>query len=263
MPLPHRATIETILCPSGGFVSSGQATGQAKAADSVTAEAARIARAYAQREATAQRYSHFEPGNLLRLQELERRLLRLIAAAAKEELGSKTILEIGCGTGQWLRQFIQWGAKPDNIVGVDLLPERIAIARWLCPSGVHLECREASKLDFGDGSFDIVFQSTVFSSILDPDMKDALAGEMLRVLRQDGAIFWYDFFINNPWNPDVRGVGKRELQVLFPGCRVRCERITLAPPLGRLLGRLSRSAYGLASTLRFGCTHYLALIEKH
>jgi len=58
-----------------------------------------------------------------------------------------------------------------------------------------------------------IHQFTVFTSILDISMKQSIAGEMLRVLKPDGIILWYDYYRNNPMNPDVRGVKKREIVV--------------------------------------------------
>lgn len=227
-------------------------------------EAERIVEVYQRRSRSVLqgRYSFFEPSHLLRIQERERRVLKLIESQIGRHLEDKMILEVGCGSGYWLRQFVQWGAIPTNLAGVDLVPDRLAEARERCPAGVRLECRDASHLEFQDESFDIVLQSTAFSSILNDDVKAAVAREMLRVLRPDGFVLWYDFFINNLRNRDVRGIGKSELYRLFPDCSIYCERITLAPPLGRLLGRVSAFAYTLASGLRFVCTHYLALIRK-
>ncbi len=38
---------------------------------------------------------------------------------------------------------------------------------------------------------------------------------MLRVLKPNGIILWYDYFISKPTNPDVKGVGKREIKRLL------------------------------------------------
>lgn len=227
-------------------------------------EAERIVQAYERRSKSVPpgRYSLFEPSHLLRVQERERRVLKLIESLTGGNLQDKMILEVGCGSGHWLRQFVQWGALPANLAGVDLLPSRLAEARERCPAGVRLEIGDASHLKFDYESFDIILQATAFSSILSDELKAALAREMLRVLRPGGFVLWYDFFVNNPRNPDVRGIGKNELHRLFPNCSVYCERMTLAPPLGRLLGRVSAFAYNLASGLRFLCTHYLAVIKK-
>jgi hypothetical protein len=80
-----------------------------------------------------------------------------------------------------------------------------------------------------------VLQSTVFTSILDVAMKQAVAGELLRVVKLKGLILWYDYHRNNPWNKDVRGVKSWEIHRLFPGCRITLQRVTLAPPLTRVL----------------------------
>jgi ubiquinone/menaquinone biosynthesis C-methylase UbiE len=228
------------------------------------AEVQRISEAYDRRRSIPPtRYSPFNPSNILLQQELEGRLLKVIGRRTQNDLTQKRILEIGCGTGRWLRQFIQWGANPENLAGIDLLPDRIGQARRLCPSGVDLRCRDASQLSFNNDSFDIVFQSMAFTAIFDAEMKASIANEMMRVVRQQGFILWYDFFVNNPSNPDVKGIGKSELYQLFPGCRIDCARVTLLPPLGRVLGRFSAVTYRLVSSLRFTCTHYLAVIEKN
>jgi SAM-dependent methyltransferase len=115
-------------------------------------------------------------------------------------------------------------------VGVDLLPDRIEAARNLSPTGMQFNCGTAEHLSFPDGSFNLVLAFTVFTSILDAGMKRQVAQEMLRVLRDDGLIVWFDYFVNNPWNPDVRGVGKREIATLFPGCSLSLGRTNLVPP---------------------------------
>jgi SAM-dependent methyltransferase len=185
-----------------------------------------------------------------------------MAAHLGPDLSSKRILEVGCGTGYWLRQFIQWGARPENLFGTDLLPERIEKARELCPPGVHLECGDASRLTFADDTFDVTAQVTVFTSILDNAMKTAVAREIHRVLKPRGWLLWYDYFLDNPWNPDVRGIRKKEIVRLFPGFDVHLERVTVAPPLGRILGKISPLAYQVTSSMKVLCTHRLGLIQK-
>ena len=224
---------------------------------------ARIREAYARRQKHPQgTYSFLNPSYVLQIQERDSELLSMLSQNGVDRLETKKILEIGCGTGYWLRAFLQWGALPENIFGIDLLAERIEQARKLCPHGVLLECGNAAALDFPDSSFDLVLQSTVFSSILDLVMKQRVAAEMLRVTRQNGFVLWYDFHVNNPRNLDVRGVSKDEIRQLFPGCHVHLRRITLAPPIGRFVGRYSPLLYTLLSRTRILCTHYLGLIKK-
>ena len=223
----------------------------------------RIREAYAQRRKSTQgTYSFFNPSYVLHVQERESELLCMLAHREVGPLETRRILEIGCGTGHWLRAFMQWGAQPENVFGVDLLPDRIEQARRVCPEGVRLECGNATALNFPDATFDLVLQSTVFTSILDLEMKDRIAIEMLRVLKPGGFVIWYDFFVDNPRNPDVRGVRKSEIHRLFPGCQIDLRQITLAPPIGRLVARYSPLVYMLLSRTKILCTHYLGLIKK-
>ena len=228
------------------------------------AEAARIREAYARRQKGPQgKYSFLDPSHVLLIQERDSELLSMLSRHGVESLEGKRILEIGCGMGYLLRAFLQWGARPENVVGIDLLQERIELARKLCPQDVRLECGNAATLGFPDASFDFVMQSVVFSSILDPEMRQQIASEMLRVLRPCSFVLWYDFFVDNPRNPDVRGIRSREIRSLFPGCRIYLRRITLAPPIGRLVGRYSPFLYTLLSRCKILCTHYLGLIQKN
>jgi ubiquinone/menaquinone biosynthesis C-methylase UbiE len=230
--------------------------------DSVRAEEARIRTAYAKREEADARYSWFSAGYQFMVQQRERRLLALLRRYDCENLAAKKILDVGCGTGQWLYDFIKWGARPENITGIDLLPDRVTRARRLCSPAVRIQCASAAELPFSDARFDLVLQATVFTSILDPDLKRRVANEMMRVVKPEGLILWYDYHVNNPWNHDVRGVKRQEIAQLFSGCRIELERITLLPPLARLLARYSYLGCYLLEKLPPLCTHYLGVIRK-
>lgn len=227
-------------------------------------EERRIAAAYARRNerADAVRYSLFDPANLLVTHSCERQILRLLTQYGCRPLDGKKILEVGCGTGFWLREFIQWGARPENLAGVDLLADRLAEARQRCPAGVDLRCANAAALPFAEESFDLVLQATVFTSILDGAIKQQVAREMLRVLKPNGIILWYDFHVNNPTNPDVRGVGAAEIRRLFAGCSIWLKRTTLAPPIARRIAPYSWLACLVLGKIPLLCTHYLGVIRK-
>jgi|RhiMetStandDraft_8_1073273.scaffolds.fasta_scaffold10061_2 ubiquinone/menaquinone biosynthesis C-methylase UbiE len=230
--------------------------------DSSYIEEARIRAAYAKRQKDDARYSYFNMGNLFEKQERERRLLTLLKLYDLAPLHTKKILEVGCGTGSQLREFIKWGARPENITGIDLLVDRVAEARHLCPEAVRVGYGNAVELAYPDATFDLVVQSTVFTSVLDTSMKQQIASEMLRVVKDDGHILWYDYHANNPWNPDVRGVKRREISQLFPGCRIKLQRITLVPPLVRRLAPYSWLTCYVLGKIPWLCTHYLGLISK-
>ncbi len=226
-------------------------------------ELARIRAAYERRkrEVSTDRYSEMNPRALIFQRELERRILELLTRKCSGRLAESRILDVGCGEGRWLRRFAQWGAAPENLAGVDLLLERIDAVREACPSAVRLFCCNAGELPFADQSFDVVSCMTVFSSILAPGLRAAVSAEMVRVLRPGGVVLWYDFFVNNPANPDVRGVGKAEIARLFSGCEVELARITVAAPLGRAVATLP-FVYSALARCRIFCTHYLGWIRK-
>jgi ubiquinone/menaquinone biosynthesis C-methylase UbiE len=120
----------------------------------------------------------------------------------------------------------------------------------------------AARLPFADASFDVVFQSMVFTSVLDPKIKQAIASEILRVLRKRGRFVWYDFLYDNPQNKDVKGIGRREIAGLLPGCELHLWRLTLAPPIGRIVAAVSPFLFHLLSCAPFLCTHCLCIAEK-
>jgi ubiquinone/menaquinone biosynthesis C-methylase UbiE len=225
-------------------------------------EETRIRSVYEQRQGSF-RYSWFNQGQLFRVHELERDILAILRSKGLSHLHDKKILEIGCGQGQWIREFIKWGAWPENMTGIDLLPDRVTRARQLCPQGVEIQCGNAARLPFRNHSFDLVLQFTVFSSILDLNVKEVLACEMLRVLKEGGLILWYDFHINNPRNPDTRGIRKREIDHLFPDCRIDLHRVSLAPPLSRLLAPYSWLGCYALERFRIFNTHYLGVIQRN
>ena len=224
-------------------------------------ELQRIEQAYSRRQ-SGSRYTAFDPAYRLAVEEREGQVLQLLRTNCYASLENTKILDVGCGTGAWLRDFVRWGARPENLCGVDLLPARITEARELCPAAVTLKCQDATSLDVPDESFDLVLQSTVFTSILNANVKQLLAREMLRVLRKRGLILWYDFHVNNPWNPDVRGVRREEIAWLFPGCNISLQRLTLAPPLGRWVAPISPALYRGLSRIKPLCTHYVGAITK-
>jgi ubiquinone/menaquinone biosynthesis C-methylase UbiE len=229
--------------------------------ESLRAEESRIQQAYARRR-NDHLYSRFNPAHLLMVQEREKRLLSLLCRHGCESLEKKKILEIGCGTGDLLRDFVKWGARPENIVGIDLLPERVAEAIHLCPKAMEIHQGNAAILEFESESFDVAIQSTVFTSVLDPNMKRQMASEMCRVLKPDGLILWYDYHMDNPRNSDVKGIKYREIHALFPKCEISLQRITLAPPIARLLAPYYWFLCCLLSKIPWLCTHYIGVIRK-
>ncbi len=226
------------------------------------AEEARIRAAYARRVGDS-RYSWFNPSYVFMMQQLEHRMLNLLRANGHAPFDSQKILEVGCGTGHWLRELVKWGATPERITGIDLLEDRVEKARQLCSPGIRIQCASGAQLPFASEEFDLVLQSTVFTSSLDSNLRRRVGSEMMRVVKPKGMILWYDYHVNNPWNPDVRGVKRSEIGDLFPGCRIELQRITLLPHLVRWLAPYSLLACYILEKVPPLCTHYLGVIRKH
>jgi ubiquinone/menaquinone biosynthesis C-methylase UbiE len=230
--------------------------------EDAVAEEDLIKEKYARRKSRDERYSWFNSGHVFMVQERERQFLELLKRAGVNSLEDKRILEIGCGQGFWLREFIKWGARPENITGVDLLKERVEEAVHLTAADISVVCGSGAALGFPDETFDLVLQSTVFTSIQNRTLKLQVAAEMVRVLRPMGLIFWYDFRLDNPRNRDVTGVPKKEVVKLFRGCQVEMHAITLAPPLARCLAPWSWLCCHVLGQIPLLCTHYLGIIRK-
>jgi SAM-dependent methyltransferase len=164
--------------------------------------------------------------------------------------------------GRSLSQLLDLGFRPENLVGVELIEHYLHIARTKVPEGVTWIHGNALDARLPMSGFDIVYQSTVFSSILSAEFRRLLAARMWRLVRPGGGILWYDFTYDNPSNPDVRGVTCEEVRALFPGAKQDGRRVTLAPPLGRFACRFHPKFYGLLNAVPALRTHYLCWIEK-
>jgi len=226
----------------------------------VSDEASRIRAEYARRRREIPRdfYARWHPANLFFRHGQERAVHGALRRLDWLPLGERRVLEVGCGDAEFLSIFPLFGATPARLAGIDLDEMRVQAAQQRFPAA-DLRTGNATSLPWTDGSFDLVVQSTVFSSILDLAMRRAVAREMLRVLSAGGAILWYDFFVDNPRNRSVRGVTRGEIASLFPGCRIEARRVTLAPPLARWLVPRLPSLGVLLESMRVLCTHLIAL----
>lgn len=184
---------------------------------------------------------------------------RLLQQSGAFPLTDARIADIGCGDGNWLLEFLQWGARAGNLHGIDLIEDRVASARERLP-GADIRCGDAAHLPWPGRSFDLVTQFAVFSSILDSKMREGIAHEMQRILRPGGRILWYDLRYSNPKRSAVRGLTRHDIHELFPGWRVRFANTTLAPPLSRAVARYSWFAAGVIESLGITCTHIAAVI---
>lgn len=223
----------------------------------------RIATEYQRRarEIPADYYSLAKPANLLMHQQAERGCIDALRAASLFSLRGRRVADIGCGSGTWLLEFVQWGAAPADLAGIDLMSERVETARSRIPEA-ELRVGNAAQLPWPDESFDVVSQIVVFTSMLDPALRRAVACEMLRVLKPAGCILWFDFRFDNPTNHQVRGIRQEEIRSLFPSCEVHLKPALLAPPISRFVARRSWVLGEALHAIPFLRTHYAGVIRK-
>jgi len=104
----------------------------------------------------------------------------------------KKVLEIGCGTGEFTKRIAQTGA---DITAIDISTDLLEVARSGIPNvNVGFHVQNVEKLDFEDGSFDIVVGSSILHHLnLNPALK-----EVYRVLKNGGMVILTEPNMLNP-----------------------------------------------------------------
>lgn len=96
-------------------------------------------------------------------------------------------LDVGCGTGRWLRRWAERGLSP---VGVDHSPTMLRLAAGR-GTAIPLLAGELQFLPFRDESFDCVSVVTVVQHVPPAHQQEALK-EMVRVLRPGGYLILFE-----------------------------------------------------------------------
>jgi len=150
------------------------------------------------------------------IDDLQYRAVRRALVLADVPAGS-CILDVGCGTGRWIRRYQRMGLRP---TGVDATPSmlRLALERG---TSTPVAAGEAQRLPFPAGQFDCVSDITVVQHIPTQLQSQAL-DEMVRVLKRGGRLILMEL---------IRGQAPH----IFPRtARGWIEQITLRGP--KLLG---------------------------
>ena len=138
----------------------------------------RIRDAYRVRDAASENpYRWDNPGYVSYMQSVERAVLRALTEGGVPLNGAR-VLDVGCGSGYFLHRLQEYGAGECH--GIDLMDNRIAEGKARYPT-LELGVGTATELPYADGEFDLVTQFTCLSSILDDDVRLAVASEMRRV----------------------------------------------------------------------------------
>jgi SAM-dependent methyltransferase len=195
------------------------------------------------------------------LDELQRLLLR----EAREPITRQApVLDVGCGGGRWLRELAKEGVPEACLHGIDLIDARVTAARRSLPGAEIRLADAADRLPYEDGCFGLVLMFTVLSSMADEPAAASAVAEAGRLLEPGGLLLVYEPALSSPLSPgrltirpeDVVSWGR---PLMLPRS---VKRLTVAPPLARVAGRLSSRAYALLGRLPFLLTHRLTVLER-
>jgi len=129
-------------------------------------------------------------------------------------LAGGNFVELGCGTGRWLR--LLEGMSMRSITGVDSSPEMLAEAEKNCLSSTVLIEADCTSSAVPDESADCVLVSFVLSYIRD---LERFATESARILRPGGTLIISDLHPNTPfygWRRTFRAAGELFEVATFP-----------------------------------------------
>lgn len=231
--------------------------------NSINDESLRIQREYERRESEIDRarYAPWQPGEILMTSERKRIAARMLNEHKVFPKTGDRCMEIGYGRLGWLADLISWGVRETDLYGIELDAARSAYAQGLLPVA-NLKVGDACELPWDDNSFQYVIASTVFSSILNSEVRKSLADEITRVTCRGGVVIIYDLCVDNPGNKSLKKLKRSEVEAMLPGFRCDFRSITLVPPLARYVAKWNWTLSTLLSSLPFLRTHFLGIAIK-
>jgi SAM-dependent methyltransferase len=205
--------------------------------------------------------AHWHPAALLGSMRVRSVAVMMLHRAGVLPIAGDPCLEVGYGSRGWLGALIDWGVRETDLHGIEIDHISAKKAKELLP-WADLRVGNATKLPWDSDTFRLVITSTLFTSILDPIVRKLVAEEITRVLAPGGAALCHDFAFNNPRNPNVRKVTKKELIRLFPRLKGTIKSVELAPPLARLVAPWSMTLAFLLERIPLLRTHFVAVMVK-
>ena len=188
-------------------------------------------------------------------------LIESVLRSERLDCRSARILDIGVGIGADGPRFRDLAVRPDLFVGLDVMDEYARKARQ-ANDWMNTVTGEAGRLPFPDHVFDIVYQSTMLSSVLDARQRQLVFREVERVLAPGGAFISYDVRYRNPWNPHTRPLKSREVRLSFPRWEVKTWSLTAIPQLQRFVAAHSVTACRLLEAIPFLRSHLVIVARK-
>jgi ubiquinone/menaquinone biosynthesis C-methylase UbiE len=181
------------------------------------------------------------------------------------DVATAKILDVGCGGGNSLDIFRRLGYRPENYTGIDIQTERLAAASSVYPQ-VRFLIGDATDMEFASGEFDIVFESTMFATLAEPDKRAQISREMLRVCKPGGFLILMDWRYRKPFNSMYGVLANRDVRKLFrlgiDSDLITVQRGALVPPLGRALSRWLSPLYFLLTAVAPFCVGQVAYVVR-
>ncbi len=181
----------------------------------------------------------------------------------QDHLGSgQTVLDLGCGRGDWMMALKDLGVAEGDLLGVDLSERRLDEAQARLPQAtIHHGC--GSSLPFEDSTIDGIVISLVFSSIQIEGMRRQILAESWRVLKPGGWLLVHDMKWRRPLG-ETRRFPPAALKNLLGSRRYAITRnsLTLIPPLIRWT--IHWAPWLTSGLERIAClrSHWMARIDK-
>lgn len=161
------------------------------------------------------------------------------------------ILDVGCGSGGSLTQFLHFGFDPSALHGIDIIQERIFEGRRRFPT-LNLACGDASHMEYDSHHFDMVMESGMFIQLTDDNLSQKIANEMIRVAKPSGFIMLIDWRYSYG-HSECKSLSRSRIASLFQvGTRTTVLRRThgaLVPPIGRIMSSYLSSLYFIVSRM--------------
>jgi len=181
------------------------------------------------------------------MNERERTLMKTMSYLGFDDRGPEvSVLDVGCGTGNNLADFIKYGYLPEKLFGMDINKNQLKGTHQL-HSNLNIITGDAFYMPFPSDTFDICLAFDLFA-VIEPKKRKLIADEIRRVLKPGGVLLWFDLRLKSK-SSGVWAVPLDEIRKLFSGFTFQLKQIGLVPPLARKLSKRSMTL-----------THIVALI---
>ncbi len=101
------------------------------------------------------------------------------------------IIDLGCGTGYWLREIANFKGSSKRLVGLDISKERIKYAKTINNNIKYIR-NDICKIPFKNNSIDFVIAFDVFMFLINENDLIKSFSEIARILKNNGYFLFFD-----------------------------------------------------------------------